>query len=156
MRPIRIYSLTDPRDGRVRYVGQTTLRLIVRLRVHVRNARVGKGGGRALREWIAELLALGLQPVIAELAGLPVELGALADELEAQWINDLPDLLNAASIRNVRFPRSAEHLLGEMPDAAVAREVGMDERAVMRARKRLGIASYAAKTGNDGRFRAAA
>lgn len=150
---IRIYGLTDPRDGRVRYIGQTKLRLEVRLRVHLRNARLGKGGGRALREWLAGLLAEGLEPIVLPLEEVEP---ARALEVEAGYISVLPALVNTASWGNVRFPSHAVWMLGLMPDAEVAQRVGMDERAVMRARKRHGVASYASQTGNDGRFRAAA
>jgi hypothetical protein len=150
---VRIYALTDPRDDRIRYVGQTSISLKHRLNVHVHNARIGRGGGAAVREWIAGLLAEGLRPAAIV---LEVTEPSRALEVEARYIAEMPGLLNVAAWSNVRFLPAGAALLGKMPDASVAQIVGMDERAVMRARKRHGIASYAATTGNDGRFRAAA
>lgn len=62
-----IYTLTDPRDGAVRYVGVTKLSLRERLRLHqVQGRKRQDSRGR----WLHELAAAGLQPVIAPLEHL--------------------------------------------------------------------------------------
>ena len=58
---IYIYTLTDPRDGRVRYVGKTNNKE-TRLANHISNAKTIKHN-RHVCNWIKELLALGLKPV---------------------------------------------------------------------------------------------
>lgn len=54
-----IYVLKDPRNGDVRYVGETC-NPPKRLRGHINNARAGKNGPRG--EWICELLDANLRP----------------------------------------------------------------------------------------------
>lgn len=72
-----IYSLNDPRDGRVRYVGRAA-RPDRRFATHL-----ARPHSPALRAWAAELRDLGLRPV----------LNILGDGIEAEWIERLrPDL----------------------------------------------------------------
>lgn len=72
-----IYSLNDPRDGRVRYVGRAP-RPSRRFRQHL-----ARPHSQRLRAWIAELRALGLSPVLRP----------IGDGVEADWIARLrPDL----------------------------------------------------------------
>lgn len=59
----RIYSLTDPRDGRIRYIGVTSGSLANRLKGHLQRARQGENSHRA--RWMRVLLGLGLKPIIA-------------------------------------------------------------------------------------------
>lgn len=60
---VKIYALTDPRDGRVRYVGKTVKPLEKRRLRHVSDIRCGRGS-RPRRKWIGELLDEGLDPEI--------------------------------------------------------------------------------------------
>lgn len=71
-----LYALVDPRDGAVRYIGQTTKTVTERLAGHIANPapRVG--------EWISELRQAGLAPhPVALRQGIPV-LDLLAVEKE--------------------------------------------------------------------------
>jgi hypothetical protein len=56
-----LYALTDPRDGTVRYIGQTTRSLAARLAGHLTKPAPRVGA------WIAELLNEGLEPGIVSL-----------------------------------------------------------------------------------------
>ena len=64
-RPYRIYTLSDPVSGRVRYVGITRLKLAKRLNKHVSFARQGKQFHTS--NWIRSLLKQGLRPIIIEI-----------------------------------------------------------------------------------------
>ncbi|MDP2410356.1 MAG: NUMOD3 domain-containing DNA-binding protein [Pseudolabrys sp.] len=64
-----IYSLSDPRDGQVRYIGKTEM-LSVRLRLHIWEA----GRNDSLKSiWIREIVAAGLSSEVRELERVPVE-----------------------------------------------------------------------------------
>ncbi|MBU8540834.1 NUMOD3 domain-containing DNA-binding protein [Falsiroseomonas tokyonensis] len=65
MKITRIYVLTDPRDGAVRYVGKTIKTLSARLSGHVSLALVRKAKTHTAN-WIRALNAEGLRPKIAE------------------------------------------------------------------------------------------
>lgn len=75
----RIYTLSDPRTGAVRYVGMTVSPLAKRLGGHLRYK--GKDHKSA---WVQSLRALGLNPVIIE-----VEVVAVEDRVDAErrWID---------------------------------------------------------------------
>jgi hypothetical protein len=60
---ITIYRLRDPRDGKVRYVGQTSSSLAKRLSGHLSLARQQKLPLR-YQQWMTELLGLNLLPII--------------------------------------------------------------------------------------------
>ena len=77
-----VYTLTDPRNGAIRYVGATGRPLHVRLGGHVS----GKAVSPAMADWVAELKAEGLRPVIASLLDVPREQLA---EAEIKAIRDL-------------------------------------------------------------------
>jgi hypothetical protein len=62
-----IYGLLDPRDGMLRYVGQTVYRLKSRLSGHLHDYKKLTKKGR----WISELKALGLRPSIVLLGEYP-------------------------------------------------------------------------------------
>ncbi|MFE5512256.1 hypothetical protein ACFQ9J_16885 [Streptomyces sp. NPDC056529] len=107
-----LYALADPRDGAVRYIGQTTKDLSVRLAGHVNNP------ASRVRPWVQELVAAGLTPIIAPLredVPVPELLAAEREEITRRLI-DGEDLLNQAS-------------------TAVARKV-LRERAERAARER--------------------
>lgn len=88
-----IYCLIDPRDSRIRYVGQTVRPLVVRLKGHIRD-----GISRPKVEWIKELLALGLRPII-----IPIEMTAINDlnNRELYWINKL--IQSGAKLTNTKL-----------------------------------------------------
>lgn len=63
MRPVSIYSLSDPRTGEIRYVGKTIKSLGKRRAQHVYSASCG---GECHRDtWIRSLLKEGLKPNIS-------------------------------------------------------------------------------------------
>lgn len=76
-----IYCLKDPRDGSVRYVGQTIKRLPQRLSEHV-----CRPAGKRMRAWIVELDALGLRPSIEALEIVP---SADLNARERFWLKEM-------------------------------------------------------------------
>lgn len=116
----RIYILTDPRDGIVRYCGKTVKTAQDRLKDHLW-ARP-RGMRRPLYRWFDELLNLGLCPQIAiveevSFEGLDREQQiAIHDEAEIRWIANLREagtpLLNLTSGGNGAHGRqkSAEEI----------------------------------------------
>jgi len=86
---VSIYVLVDPRDQIVRYVGKTRRSLRDRLNGHLAD----KDSRRS--PWIAELRAIGLRPIIAEIESVPDE---RSTEAERTWISHyrpLGHILNA-------------------------------------------------------------
>lgn len=87
-----LYALIDPRDGAVRYIGQTTRTITERLAGHIANPapRVGK--------WISELSQAGLAPLsVALREGIPIlELLAVEKEEITRRIAAGEKLLNSA------------------------------------------------------------
>lgn len=81
-----IYVLIDPRDGGIRYVGQTKRTLDWRLRQHVAAGRGVGLGERPVARWIREVLDHGLLPSIAIVEQTTV---AEADAAELRWIQRL-------------------------------------------------------------------
>lgn len=71
-----IYGLVDPRDGRLRYVGQTIKSVPRRLFGHLLDYDKPTRKGR----WIAELKSLGLNPQIVAIGTYPIR------EVDAQEI----------------------------------------------------------------------
>lgn len=91
----KVYGLSDPRDGRIRYVGCTTLPLLSsRLAAHVDQSKFPQRRGytSARAVWIREVLAAGKRPTIVLLqSAFTADEGA---EVERQWIERLGDLVN--------------------------------------------------------------
>lgn len=214
----RIYSLSDPRDGVVRYVGQTRAPLWSRLSEHIQTAKRGKPKHSPKAAWIRELRALGLKPVIVELeacerdwreaerdwmslyaatsynakagggggsqnriGGLPPEavaqLGKVSDARIAETMgvtrkavsyyrrilgipaaydrtrNTPPPRIQKNQFQPAVLPDECVALLGTMPDYKLGERFGFDKGVISRRRKKEGIPSYAARTGNNGRIR---
>jgi len=76
-----IYTLSDPRDGRVRYIGKTERSLKQRLSQHV---YASEQSSHFTANWIKSLLAEGLIPIIEELE--VIEVGGDWVEAEQRWI----------------------------------------------------------------------
>lgn len=78
------YTLSDPRDGAVRYVG-TTQDCKKRLRIHIHDGR--RVGPMPVNKWVSELLAAGHRPTmtIVETIDGPWQEGH-ANTVEARWI----------------------------------------------------------------------
>lgn len=77
-----IYALKDPRDDSVRYVGATRKKLHARLRDH--EFSITRIENKAPRyEWLRQLSAAGLRPLIEQLEVVPE---AQMAEAEERWI----------------------------------------------------------------------
>lgn len=89
-----IYTLSDPRDHRVRYVGKTVRALEVRLNEHRSNASLGKR--THLYCWMRELKRLSLEPVAADVGHYDNEatLNAAEVALIASHLANGDDLVN--------------------------------------------------------------
>jgi hypothetical protein len=97
-----IYSLSDPRDQSVRYVGRTTdvkMRYIAHLRA---------SGNPEKDEWTQELLALQMKPLMTVLETLKHGCGINSGEREAHWIRHFQDagaeLYNRTHRKEKRHP----------------------------------------------------
>jgi hypothetical protein len=90
-----IYHLVDPRDAKVRYVGMTR-NPKSRFRSHIAEAHERDNTDK--KRWIRELLAAGMQPVLAIVGNAPTE-------LEARAIESHECKRNLATIFNVHDPR---------------------------------------------------
>lgn len=82
-----IYVLIDPRDERIRYVGQTTIPLAERLRLHMSKQSLEKDAKSAT--WLRELRAAGKRPEI-----VPVAAGINAAHLDALEVAFVQHLLS--------------------------------------------------------------
>lgn len=113
-----IYALIDPRDNRVRYIGDS---------VNVANRVEGHFSNRdnpLIWKWVRELKSVGLMPKVQTLADCHGE--TYARFLEAVYIDEYQryqgDLLNrsflAAGSRKQEFDRAAERRLTEIKRSA--------------------------------------
>jgi len=99
--PVYVYGLVDPRDQRIRYVGQTR-NLASRLACHVALARAENWRPSRKDRWIAELEAVHLAPRIAVLQTC---MDGDATGVEDRWISSLAKmgwLLNEIGARDGR------------------------------------------------------
>lgn len=78
-----IYSLKDPRDGKIKYIGQTRFNLNKRYKEHLRNSNYQSTKNHNIYCWINELKSNDLLPIIEEIEC--VEL-SLLNEREKYWI----------------------------------------------------------------------
>ncbi|MET8629729.1 hypothetical protein ABZW30_39395 [Kitasatospora sp. NPDC004669] len=85
-----IYTLKDPRDGRIRYVGQTEKSLQTRLAGHINQPT-----NNAMRLWTLILMAHGLTPIITEVATVRVEDLLKAEKEHIEYHAESGDLLNS-------------------------------------------------------------
>ncbi|MCX5229689.1 hypothetical protein [Streptomyces sp. NBC_00233] len=72
-----VYTLTDPRDGTIRYVGKTSGQLLTRLAQHLASPT-----NPAMRVWLNALSLQGLTPEITAVRTVPID--ALSAEEERQ------------------------------------------------------------------------
>lgn len=116
-----IYGLVDPRlpqtAENVRYVGQTTAALELRLRKHIETAKRGDATHRGY--WIQSLLANGLRPTIIRLAE-----SYDLDPAERWWIAELRR--HGTLLANGTSGGSGGHTLSE--EQRTARSVAMKAR----------------------------
>ncbi len=102
-----IYALVDPRNGAIRYIGQTSLSLKQRLSGHLHDRFKPTRKG----EWMIELDAAGLRPGIVNLRSAPLEdLNAHEIELIAAMRAAGADLLNITHGGGCSGPRLSEDI----------------------------------------------
>ena len=88
---VRIYTLSDPRTGVVRYVGQTKNDVNRRLALHM--------AVTTLTRWILELEAEGVKPVVEVVEEVPSRQGT---EAELKWMrhfHEISPILNQAGLK---------------------------------------------------------
>ncbi len=147
----KIYSLSDPRDGVVRYVGQTRAPLWSRLSDHIQAAKRGRPKHSPKAAWILDLRALGMKPSISLLE----ECDGDWREAECRWIASFSDLYNAkrgggggSQNRLAELPQAAIDQLGKIADSRIAETLGVSRKAVSYYRKLLGIPASFDRTRN--------
>lgn len=78
-----IYSLIDPRDNKVKYVGQTRFKLEKRYKEHLRNSKYQATKNHNVYCWINELDFNGLTPIIQKIEEIDIK---QLNEREKYWI----------------------------------------------------------------------
>lgn len=115
----RIYGLVDSRDGRIRYVGCTTLKwLSSRLAAHVDQAKNPERRGYKARrsEWIREVLTNGHRPQVIHLQTAFSK--EEATEREREWIARFRDQLVNDSSGGPGAPDPSPEARTKMSEAA--------------------------------------
>lgn len=107
-----IYSLSDPRDNEIKYIGQTRFNLNKRYNEHLRNCKYGTTKNHNVYCWINELLDIKLQPIIKIVEEIDIN---LLNEREKYWVLYYGDNLKNMTCGGdgIKFinkrPFSAEH-----------------------------------------------
>jgi hypothetical protein len=140
---IKIYALIDPRDNKVKYVGQTVQPLYNRLACHVDKARREKENTPKAR-WIREVLSSGHRPSIKLLEEVEdKEKRAAEDKWMRKYSNDIFNSAPAGSGGiGQKMKVSIEKILqyiGVLSDGEIADMVGVTRKAIVYHRKKLGI-----------------
>jgi len=86
-----IYSLRDPRDSKIKYIGQTRFSINKRYKEHLRNCKYYTTKNHNVYRWINELVNLDLNPIIDIVEKIDI---TLLDEREKYWISYYDDLKN--------------------------------------------------------------
>lgn len=102
-----IYTLSDPRDGRIRYVGKTEKNILERLAGHLASP-----SNPAMRVWLNALAIQGLTPHINAIATHPVDRLLAEEEKQIQ-------AHAAAGHRIFNSPHYHQHLTDLYPASAV-------------------------------------
>ncbi len=118
MTPMRtkLYYLTDPRTGALRYIGKTSKSLRARLSSHLAEARYREASSYRLK-WLRCLLAQGLKPSIHEL-----------DEVEGDGCPAEISFIGIARALGCKLVNNTDG-----GDGASGAVVGEETRALMRA-----------------------
>lgn len=94
-----IYTLIDPRDGTVRYVGQSVA-VQWRFMTHCSKSNIGSTG-----PWIQELKRLKLKPILQIVEVIKSNNASIFNEREAYWIDfylaEEEPLLNRVSEKRI-------------------------------------------------------
>jgi len=145
-----IYTLSDPRDNNVKYVGITKLPLYMRLEYHMRNISDKHRKSSRLR-WLRELVKLDSVPVIKEVETAHVTTLKEAGEREQWWIDYYNSqgcgLLNTnrggGGLRKIiELSEWATTWLGKRRDVFIAEREGISTATVGNIRKRRDIPTY--------------
>lgn len=153
---IRIYTLSDPLTGDVRYVGRTVNPLERRLREHINTARRGTLKDKAKEEWIVALHEQGLKPIIALIDEACLSTYRAA---EKRWVAHyrlmFADLLNIKCGGDggmgghfVVWTPELDAMLGKVADAKLAKQMGVTRKTVSYRRDQLGIPASFDRTEN--------
>ena len=123
-----VYGLADPRDGRIRYVGQSNCperRLVEHKSVSRQSVATRKA------RWLCDLMESGIEP---ELVILAEGDSSAIDEQEQTWMDSLPDLTNVKlTSEPARSPWHAGLTKADHPSIAI----GARKRAAkLKGRKR--------------------
>jgi hypothetical protein len=142
-----IYSLVDPRDGNVFYVGRTSVKLSHRLQNHLTDARK-KTSPKSLR--IAEIFRAGKRPTIHEIVRLDNPTKVEAESTEQAWIDfyNLTHKLTNVSTSScggweggdiVKITPELIASLGKESDCSIARRLNCSGSTISYHRTNLGI-----------------
>lgn len=108
-----VYTLTDPRDGAIRYVGKTIKPLAERLSGHLASPT-----NPAMQVWIGTLRVRQLVPVITQIASVPErQLGAEEERLIKKHVQDGHRLFNGPY-----FQQHLEDLIADKPTRPTRRQ----------------------------------
>lgn len=152
----RIYTLVDPVNGKVFYVGQTISSLSSRLSSHVRDVKKNPQWAKSKR--IRKIMDAGLRPLIYEVATLQDFTKQELRDTEQAWIDfyklghkgvtNLADSTSGGSgtRRTVDWTDEVIALLGKIPDQELADQLGCDRKTVEYRRKVLGISKCGNRT----------
>jgi len=154
---IRIYTLSDPITGAVRYVGRTVNPLARRLREHLRSSYRGKLKDKRKENWFRALEQLGLKPVIAQIDVSDLQGYQAA---EKRWVAHYralcDDLLNVKCGGDggmgghfVVWTPELDSMLGKITDSELSKKIGATRKTVSYRRDQLGIPASFDRTKNS-------
>ena len=105
-----IYSLKDPRNDKIKYIGQTKFSLNKRFDEHLRNCKYGRTKNQNIYKWINSLLEINILPIIELIEEINFK---LLDEREKYWISFYgDDLKNMTSGGKREFSESHKKKIG--------------------------------------------
>lgn len=148
-----IYVLIDPRDGKIRYVGQTVSKLGSRLSSHIYQARTVNR--THLHRWLNLLAREGTKPLIRS-----VQTGATFNEDEQFWIRFYKDqgfdLINATEggggTLGHRWPENRKRRHAEAMRQKMKGRVFSDETRERMSRAKRGRVPACSRHGRRRRF----
>lgn len=144
-----IYSLINPENQKVFYVGRTSTSLKVRLFNHIRDGRKAKGKKGA---YISAILEKGLLPSINEIVFLINPTEKEIHETEQAWIDYFSLTCNLLNIRDSRIGSHYRHgsleitneliaEFGRLSDMDLAKKYGVSNSTIGYHRRKLGISN---------------
>lgn len=106
-----IYALSDPRDGKIHYIGQTQYLLAVRLGHHIGGlSRAAKRARTTYREaWIGELILLGLSPDIEVIEYVDSSFAGAREQMWIEFYRSLPGSEIYNRLKNHHYPKHPIH-----------------------------------------------